>query len=197
MKVIGLTGGIGSGKSAAAQILAEMGAAVIDADKVAHEVYAPGTTGWDAVVSTFGSDIVGPDGTIDRKKLAAIVFAEPQARRRLEGIVHPLVTEEIRRRIDAFRCRGQVHLVVLEAALLLEAGWQELVDQVWLITAPPELVLQRLQRQRAMTPSEVEARQRAQMNDAARRAYAHVVIENSGSLAQLRKQLEEALARDC
>lgn len=197
MKVIGLTGGIGSGKSAAAQILAEMGAAVIDADKVAHEVYAPGTTGWDAVVSTFGSDIVGPDGTINRKKLAAIVFAEPQARRRLEGIVHPLVTEEIRRRIDAFRCRGQVHLVVLEAALLLEAGWQELVDQVWLITAPPELVLQRLQRQRAMTPSEVEARQRAQMNDAARRAYAHVVIENSGSLAQLRKQLEEALARDC
>lgn len=197
MKVIGLTGGIGSGKSAAAQILRELGAEVIDADKVAHQMYAPGTPGWQAVVSAFGQDIVDAQGFIDRKKLGAIVFADPQARRRLESILHPLVTEEIRRRLEELRARGNVHLVVLEAALLLEAGWNELVDQVWLVTAPPELVLQRLQQQRAMSPADVEARQRAQMSDEARRPLAHIVVENSGTMQQLRERVVAALARDC
>ncbi|MCX8071202.1 MAG: dephospho-CoA kinase [Candidatus Binatia bacterium] len=197
MKVIGLTGGIGSGKSTAAAILQQLGAAVIDADKVAHELYAPGTPGWQAVVAAFGREIVGADEQIDRKKLAAIVFADPNARQRLERIMHPLVTEEIRRRLAALRARGEKPLVVLEAALLLEAGWHELVDQVWLVTAPANVVVERLQQQRAMAPDDIEARRRAQMSDDVRRAYAHVVVENSGSLDELRRQLEVALARDC
>lgn len=197
MKVIGLTGGIGTGKSAAAQILAELGAEVIDADKVAHEMYAPGTPGWNAVVSAFGPDIVGPEGIIDRKKLGAIVFADPKERRRLEGILHPLVTAEIRRRIEALRSRGNVRVVVVEAALLIEAGWHELVDQVWLVTAQPKLVLERLQQQRGMSPQEVAARQQAQTNEETKRAFAHVVVENSGTLEELRERLREALARDC
>lgn len=197
MKVIGLTGGIGTGKSAAAQILAELGAEVIDADKVAHEMYAPGTPGWNAVVSAFGPDIVGPEGIIDRKKLGAIVFADPKERRRLEGILYPLVTAEIRRRIEALRSRGNVRVVVVEAALLIEAGWHELVDQVWLVTAQPKLVLERLQQQRGMSPQEVAARQQAQTNEETKRAFAHVVVENSGTLEELRERLREALARDC
>ncbi|GBD26023.1 Dephospho-CoA kinase [bacterium HR30] len=197
MKVIGLTGGIGTGKSAAAQILAELGAEVIDADKVAHEMYAPGTPGWNAVVSAFGSDIVGPEGIIDRKKLGAIVFADPKERRRLEGILYPLVTAEIRRRIEALRSRGNVRVVVVEAALLIEAGWHELVDQVWLVTAQPKLVLERLQQQRGMSPQEIAARQQAQTNEETKRAFAHVVVENSGTLEELRERLREALARDC
>ncbi len=197
MKVIGLTGGIGTGKSAAAQILAELGAEVIDADKVAHEMYAPGTPGWNAVVSAFGPDIVGPEGIIDRKKLGAIVFADPKERRRLEGILHPLVTAEIRRRIEALRSRGNVRVVVVEAALLIEAGWHELVDQVWLVTAQPKLVLERLQQQRGMSPQEIAARQQAQTNEETKRAFAHVVVENSGTLEELRERLREALARDC
>ncbi|GIW44769.1 MAG: dephospho-CoA kinase [Candidatus Binatia bacterium] len=197
MKVIGLTGGIGSGKSAAANILRELGAEVIDADKLAHESYAPGTAGWEAVVAEFGREIVGPKGEIDRKKLGAIVFADPEARRRLERIVHPLVTAEIRRRLDALRRRGHVRFAVLEAALLLEAGWHELVDQVWLVRTAPELVQERLQRDRAMSSADIEARQRAQFTDDARLPYAHVVIDNSGTLEDLRAQLAGALARDC
>jgi dephospho-CoA kinase len=196
MKVIGLTGGIGTGKSAAAQILQELGAEVIDADKVAHELYAPGTSGWEAVVGAFGREILDPQGRIDRKRLAAIVFKDRQARERLERIMHPLVTEEIRRRIDALRTRGTSHVVV-EAALLIEAGWHSLVDEVWLLTAPPEVVHHRLKELRGMEPGDIAARQSAQLTDEARRVFAHRVIENAGTLSELREQLAAALASDC
>lgn len=197
MKVIGLTGGIGSGKSAAAAILRDLGAAILDADTIAHELYAPGTEGWQAVVEAFGREILDSTGAIDRKKLAAIVFADATARRRLEAIMHPRITAEIQRRLAAWRAAGSARVAVVEAALLVEAGWHTLVDEVWLVTAAPEAVRQRLERQRGMTAAEIEVRQRAQMTDEARRDYAHVVIDNSGTLEQLRERLSAHLARDC
>lgn len=197
MKVIGLTGGIGSGKSAAAAILRDLGAIVLDADTIAHELYAPGTEGWQAVVEAFGHEILDSSGAIERKKLAAIVFADASARRRLEAIMHPRITAELQRRLRALQSAGNVRVAVVEAALLLEAGWQTLVDEVWVITAAPDIIRQRLERLRGMTTADIEARQRAQMTDEARRAYAHAVIDNSGTLEQLREQLSAQLARDC
>jgi dephospho-CoA kinase len=197
MKVIGLTGGIGSGKSTVAQILRELGALVIDADRVAHELYEPGTPGWHQVVNAFGPGIVSEKGTIDRKKLAAIVFADPQALAQLNGIMRPLVDAELRRRLEEYRKSESGAPVVLEAALLLEAGWHALVDQVWLVTAPPELIRQRLTAQRSMDPADVEARQNAQWKDEQRRPFAHVIIDNSGDLESLRRQVRQALDRDC
>lgn len=197
MKIIGLTGGIGSGKSTVARILEELGAVVIDADRVAHEAYAPGTPGWSAVVDAFGAEVVAADGTIDRKKLGAMVFADPEARMRLNRIMHPLVDRELRRRLLALRQQQVAGPVVIEAALLIEAGWAALVDQVWLVVAPPEAVVQRLTEQRGMEASDVEARRNAQLDDETRKLHAHVVIENSGSLEELRAKVEHALRQDC
>ncbi len=197
MKVIGLTGGIGSGKSTVARILQERGAHIIDADRVAHQVYEPGTPGWQEVVSAFGQGIVAPDGTIDRKKLAAIVFADPEALSRLNRIMHPLVDAELRKRIERLRSDRLGGPVVLEAALLLEAGWHSLVDQVWLVVTPAHLARQRLAEQRHMDPADFEARRHAQWSDDARRPFADVILDNSGDIEALRRQVEEALARDC
>jgi dephospho-CoA kinase len=186
---VGVTGGIGSGKSSAVQILAEFGAVVIDADRVGHEVYAPGTVGFDQVVSAFGSDIVGADGAIDRKRLGAIVFGDPSALGRLNAIVHPLIRDAVAARVTAARAGGRAPIVV-EAALLIEARWDALVDEVWLVVARREVIEQRLTSQRGMDPAAVAARMRAQLSDDERRAAAAVVIDNSGSRDQLREQIE-------
>jgi len=186
---IGVTGGIGSGKSSAVQILAELGAVVIDADRVGHEVYAPGTVGFDQVVTAFGRDIVGADGAIDRKRLGAIVFGDPPALGRLNAIVHPLIRDAVAQRVSAARASGRAPIVV-EAALLIEAKWDALVDEVWLVVAQREVIEQRLVSQRGMEPAAVAARMRAQLSDEERRAHAAVVIDNSGSRDQLRKQIE-------
>jgi len=188
--VVGLTGGIGSGKSTVAAILAELGAHVIDADKIGHEVYRPGTEGFRAVVEAFGAGVVGADGTIDRRALGAIVFADDAARMRLNALVHPLIGREIARRIDA--ARAEERPIVIEAALLLEAGWRPLIDMVWLVSVPRETAIARLMAARGLTRVEVERRLDAQMTDAARRPLADVVIENDGSPEALRTQVESA-----
>ena len=188
--VVGLTGGIGSGKSTVAAILAELGAHVIDADKIGHEVYRPGTEGFRAVSEAFGAGVVGADGTIDRRALGAIVFADEAARMRLNALVHPLIGREIARRIDA--ARAEERPIVIEAALLLEAGWRPLIDVVWLVSVPRETAIARLMASRGLTRVEVERRLDAQMTDAARRPLADVVIENDGSPEVLRTQVESA-----
>jgi dephospho-CoA kinase len=190
VRVIGLVGGIGSGKTTAAEILAGLGARVLNADLIGHEVYLPGTAGFDAVVGAFGSDVVGDDGRIDRKRLGAIVFADPAKLRRLNGIVHPLIKEEIARRIEATRTANDVRAVVVEAAILLEAGWRDLVDEVWVVCADPAHVVRRLAEQRGLAGDEVEARIARQMGDAERRAKADVVIENRGTREDLRAAIE-------
>jgi dephospho-CoA kinase len=190
MKVIGLTGGIGSGKSTAAAILGELGAMVISADLIGHEVYAPGTPGFTAVVDAFGDGIVGDDGQIDRRRLGAMVFADPARLARLNAIVHPLIREKLMRRVEAERASSDAPAVVIEAAILLEAGWRSVMDEVWLVTSKREDVFRRLAEQRGLTEAETEARMAHQMSEADRRAAPGVVvIENDGSLDDLRDRV--------
>jgi dephospho-CoA kinase len=189
MLVIGLVGGIGSGKSVASAMLAELGAEVINADLVGHEVYEPGKPGFDAIVAEFGPAIVGVDGRVDRRKLGGIVFADGARLDRLNAIVHPLIRAEIERRIAHAREKREVRAVVVEAAILLEAGWRPLVDQLWVISARREDVVERLAAQRGMAAAETDARMAKQMTDAERRSVADAVIENVGSLDDLRARL--------
>ena len=188
--VIGLTGGIGSGKSVVGGMLAELGAHVIDTDKVGHRVYAPGSEGFRRIVEAFGRGIVAADGTIDRKRLGAVVFADEGKRQTLNGIVHPLIFQEIMREIGERRTAGFTGPIVLEAPILVEAKGTGLVDQIWVVTAPPEAVRRRLQESRAMTPAEIEARVAAQLDDGERRRHADVVIEYDGDVAGLRQVVE-------
>lgn len=186
--VIGLTGNIGTGKSTVTRMLADLGATVIDADKLAHEVIAPGTPGWQQVVEAFGQEIVAADGTIDRARLAAIVFSDPAALARLEAIIHPLVIQETDRRIRAIG-RG---VVVIEAIKLIESGMHRDCDALWVVTARPEQQLERLVRQRGMSAAEVQRRMAAQPPQAEKIALADVVIDNSGTPEETRAQVEAA-----
>ncbi|MBI1816423.1 MAG: dephospho-CoA kinase [Deltaproteobacteria bacterium] len=195
MLIIGLTGGIGSGKSTVAKLLAQLGAEVIDADIVGHEVYRPGSDGWQQVVDAFGRDIVAADGSIDRKRLGAVVFGDPTALKRLTAIVHPLIHREVERRIAARRTAGFRQPIVVEAAVLIEANWLDLVDEVWLVVASRHSVLTRLQADRGMQAAHIEARIAAQLSDGERRQHADVVIENDDSLGDLEAHVRTAWAR--
>ncbi len=144
MKTIGLTGGIGSGKSTVSQLLGELGAFVVDADKVGHEIYLPGKEAWKQVTAAFGQDILAPDQTIDRKKLGAIVFGSDDARKRLNSIVHPLMFTDIDRRIKEKRAEGFTQPIVIEAAILIEANWLPLTDEVWLVVTNKGAVIDRV-----------------------------------------------------
>jgi dephospho-CoA kinase len=189
--VIGLTGGIGSGKSTVAAMLAGLGAHVIDSDRIGHEVYRPGTEGFARVVEAFGPRIVAADGTIDRHALGAIVFVDPAQLARLNAIVHPLIGEEVRRRIAAALDAGDRRPIFIEAAAMLEAGWR-FFDAIWVVSASPETAIARVTASRGITREDVERRLAAQMPEAQRRALAQVVIENDGTLDDLRTQVEAA-----
>lgn len=191
-RLIGLTGGIGSGKTTVAKMLAELGAHVINADRVGHQVYANGTVGWDQVVKRFGDSIVGEDGEIDRKKLSGIVFGDEQALADLNAIVHPLIGQEIARRVQGFLALDDGMPVVLEAAILVEAKWTEIADQVWVVSAQPDDIVERVRVERAMSEQETRSRMKAQLSDAERRAAADVLIENVGTFDELRAQVEAA-----
>jgi dephospho-CoA kinase len=193
VETIGLTGGIGTGKSTVAGLLAELGAQVIDADKIGHEVYAPGTPGFARVVEAFGNGIVGADGVIDRRALGAIVFADAAALTRLNALVHPLIAEEIRRRMMAARAASAAPIVV-EAAIMLEAGWR-FFDQLWVVVVDRERAIERVTGSRGMTAAEVARRIDAQMPEAERRRLADVVIDNNGTPAALREQVDAAWHR--
>jgi len=190
--IIGLTGGIGAGKTTVAAILAGLGARVIDADRIGHEVYRPGSAGFARVVEAFGPGVVGADGAIDRRTLGALVFADPAARARLNALVHPLIATEVGGRIAAARAEGFEGPLVVEAAVLLEAGWQSLVDRVWVVSARREDAILRVMATRGLAREEVERRLEAQMSDAERRRQADLVIENDGPPAALRAAVEEA-----
>jgi dephospho-CoA kinase len=194
MLTIGLTGGIGSGKSTVTQIVGEFGAPILDADKVAHTTYVPGAPAYDAVIATFGADIVAADRTIDRKKLGAIVFGKSEQLNKLTSIVWPATFESIRRNVADLRARGAKLPIVVEAAILIEASWQPLFDEIWLVRAPREQVVARIESQRGLKPSETEARIRAQLSDEERAKQATLIIENNGSIEELRELLKEVWA---
>ena len=199
--VIGLTGGIGSGKSAVAGLLAERGATVVDADSAAHQVYRAGTEGWHRIVTAFGRDILHHDGSISRKQLAAIVFHDAEARRRLNAIVHPQVRRSLSERIADLQRQG-VAVVVAEVPLLIEAirsesEWSRMFDQIWVVTAPGIEVIQRVIGRGRMNESTIRAVIDAQLTPEQRLPYADVVIDNSGSLEHLRDQVETLWQERC
>lgn len=190
--MVGLTGGIGSGKSTVAELLAERGAHVIDADRVAHEVYAPGTLGFERIVERFGDDIVGEDGTIDRARLGALVFRDKDALADLNGIVHPLVRGEVAARVADIVSDDPDAIIVIEAALMTETGWTGGAGRLWTVIAHPEVVKHRLVALRGMDPAEVQRRMAAQADNATRRRSATRVIENNGSLLDLEAEVQAA-----
>ncbi len=189
MIVIGLTGGIGSGKSTAAAILREKGAYVIDADRVGHDIYKGGSEGWREVVGAFGEGIVGANGEIDRKKLGEIVFDGPAALERLNAITHPRIRAELSRRLDEQR-QADRPIAVVEAALLVEGGWHNLVDEVWVLTVPDETAIER-SIARGRSREQVQAILRSQISNEERKRHADAVIDNSGSFADLERRLDE------
>jgi dephospho-CoA kinase len=178
---VGLTGGIGSGKSEVARLLADRGAVVIDADALAREVVAPGTPGLARVAAEFGPQVLGPDGALDRARLAAVVFADEAARNRLNRIVHPLIAARTAERLAGLP-PGTV--VVHDVPLLVENNLAAGYDLVLVVQAPPQVRVERL-RARGMSGADARARMSAQASDDQRRAVADVVIENSGDLAAL------------
>ena len=183
---IGLTGGIGSGKSTVAGLLAARGARVVDADRIAREVVEPGTPGLDAVVAAFGTEVLTPEGALDRPALAAVVFADPEARRRLDGIVHPLVRA---RAADLVAAAPPDAVVVQDVPLLVETGQAASYDLVLVVQADLATRLRRLVG-RGLPEDDARSRIAAQATDEQRRAVADVVLDNSGTVEELEAQVE-------
>ena len=190
MITIGITGGIGSGKSTASHILGELGAEVIDADKVGHKIYLPETPAWREIVATFGAGVLAPDRTIDRTRLGPMVFSDPDALRQLNAITHGKIFSYIQGQIDYMRDKQATRVVVVEAAILLEAGWRSLVDQLWVVVAEVDVVLARLQTYKHFTEEQARARIAAQLSNEERIAQADQVIWNNTDLAALRQAVE-------
>lgn len=189
--VIGLTGGIGSGKSSVSRLLAERGAVVIDADALAREVVEPGTPGLAAVVEAFGREVLAPDGSLDRPALAALVFADPAERARLEGIIHPLVRGRAR---DLEAATPDDAVIVHDIPLLVETDQGERFDAVVVVDVPEELQRARLVELRGMDPAEADRRIAAQATREQRRAAADHIVVNDGSLADLESRVADLWA---
>ena len=188
--IIGLTGGIASGKSTVATTLQSWGAYVIDADKLGHRAYVKGTDAFHKVVAQFGEDIVGADGEVDRRALGAKVFGEGGSLKQLTDIVWPAIYDmaaaEIKQSLDS----NPNTVVVLEAAVLIEAGWQSLVDEIWVTTVDRSTAIERASARDGVDADAVQARIDAQLSNAERTAEAAVVIDNSADEPQLLAQLE-------
>ena len=183
---IGLTGGIGSGKSTVSALLAARGAVIVDSDRIAREVVEPGTPGLARVVEAFGEGVLASDGSLDRAALAAVVFADPEARRRLDGIVHPLV----RARASELAAAAPPDAVVVhDVPLLVETGQASSYDLVLVVEADPATRVSRLV-QRGLTAEDARSRMDAQASDEQRRAVADVVLDNSGTREQLVEQVD-------
>ena len=184
MLTIGLTGGIGSGKSAVADLLKQLGASVIDADRLGHEAYTPNSEAWRQVVAAFGQEILTAEGEIDRRKLGSIVFADPAELARLNGIMHPLMAGMVEERKAELVAAGE-SVAVVEAAVLFEAGWDSLVDEVWTTYAPVDTVVERLHARNGLSEEEARKRINSQMSVEERNRRSDVVVDNSADMAAL------------
>jgi dephospho-CoA kinase len=193
MKVVGLTGGIGTGKSTVTRLLRERGVAVIDADEATRAVQAPGSEGLRRLVDEFGPSILASDGDLDRGRLAAVAFTDPEARQRLNAVVHPLVREWMAERQIEAEARGEPY-VVLDIPLLFESRGAAGFDDVILVYAPEEVALRRLVELRGMPEEQARARIAAQMPIEEKRKLARHVIDNTGTLEQLRARTESVWA---
>ncbi len=192
--VIGLTGGIASGKSTAARSLAERGAVVIDADKLGHWAYQPDRPAFGQVVAAFGEDVVGANGEIDRRALGGKVFGDQRQLTKLTDIVWPEILALAKEKIAAAGTDG-TDILVLEAAVLLEANWQEEVDEVWVVVVEPSVAVRRATARDGVDAAAVQARIDAQLSNAERIAQADAVIDNSGTEAELLAKLDREWQR--
>lgn len=191
MLVIGLTGGIGTGKSTVTQTLADLGAVVINADLVGHTAYLPHQNVWQDVVDAFGADnILGENEEVDRRKLGAVVFGSPEALARLNGIVHPWMFRRMKELLKDEEDKA-VQVVVLEAAILIEANWTPLVNQVWVTVASEDNVVKRVQARNNFTEEQIRARIRSQTSDDVRTARADVVIDTNGTIDDVVTKVKE------
>jgi dephospho-CoA kinase len=190
MLKIAITGGAGSGKSVVARMFQELGAAVLDADEVAHAVVAVGAAAWGELKQAFGSEFFREDGELDRQRMARLVFSDPEARRRLNAIVHPYVAREIRERLESLERQG-APLVLVEVPLLFEAGLQGGYDKVIVVDVGPDEQRRRLQVRDQRSAGEIQGIIDAQMPLAEKAAKADYVVNNRGSLGETRAQVEK------
>lgn len=190
MLVIGLTGSIGTGKSEAARQLEMLGASIISADQVGHEAYTPNTEAWEQVVAAFGYDILQGDKEIDRRKLGAIVFSDSSQLDKLNAIMHPRMARMVSDKIEVLRGQG-VKVVVVEAALLFEAGWDTLVEEVWVTDSSEDIVVGRLEERNGLSEEEAKKRINSQMDRAERIERSDFVIDNSSDMAGLESAIKE------
>jgi len=188
MLLVGLTGGIGTGKSTAARMLERRGAVVFDADVLARQAVAPGTSGFDQVLERFGPNVLAPGGGLDREALASIVFSDPAARRDLEGIVHPEVRRMFAEGCEEYRDSDRV--VVFSAPLLVETGMHTAFDLLIVVSAAVATQIRRLMRDRGMAERDVQARIAAQLPLEAKAEVADILVDNEGTLEDLERRVE-------
>lgn len=189
MKILGLTGGIGSGKSTVSRFLTELGAVILDTDKVGHDVLED-TGIRQEIVSAFGQQVLAPNGNIDRKKLGEIVFGDSESLAKLNQIMHSRMYQIVKVQLEEYRQQG-VNAVVLEAPLLIEAEWTSLVDEVWVTVASEDTVLKRLQERAGLSESEASARIRSQLSSTEQVKFADVVIDTDCSLDELKAKVKK------
>jgi len=190
MKVIGLTGGIGSGKTTVSQFLSELGAVIIDADKLGHEAFKPGTEIWRDILAAFGQEVLKPDGEIDRKKLGERTFGNAGSLAQLNRIMQPRIYDMVEARVEQCRQQG-VGVAVIEAPLLVEVGTTARVDEVWVTVASEATVLRRLTERSGLSQEESLARIRSQVSSEERVKHADIVINTDCSLDELRDRIRE------
>ena len=190
MHVIGLTGGIASGKSTVARFFRDHEVPVLDADLLGHRTYEPGTDTFAAVAATFGNDLVAPDGTIDRKVLGSKVFGKPDELKRLTDIVWPGIRRLASEALSELETGG-TSIAVLEAAVLLEAGWEDLTDEIWVVVVEPEQAISRLESRNGLSEEAARARIASQLTNEERIARANVVIENNADLEALERRIQQ------
>ncbi len=187
---VGLTGNIASGKSQAARVFAELGARIIDADVIAREILARGTCTFDKVVEAFGEEVLDGDGSINRRKLGEIIFADAEKRARLNAIVHPDVREEIFSRIEEYHSDCPAGVVIVDAALLIESGSYKAYDRIIVVTCHPALQLSRLINRDGLTVEQAKKRMAAQMPVEEKLKLADYTIDTSGTFRETREQIE-------
>jgi dephospho-CoA kinase len=195
MRIIGLTGGIASGKSTVARLLAEGGIPVIDADALARRVVAPGSPALAAIARRFGPGVMTADGTLDRAALARIVFADPGSRRELEALTHPAIADLAKSELAALEAAG-TKVAVYMAPLLLEAGVSARVDEIWVVFADHDTQVRRIMARDRISREEAEARIAAQMPMEEKARHGRIVISNQGTLQELEEQVREIVARE-
>ena len=195
MVIIGLTGGLGTGKSTVAKMLGEFGATVLDADVIAHQVMEPRRLAWRKIVEAFGREILNEDETINRRRLGLIVFANEERRKQLEAIVHPQVLREIKQQLGRLRRKHRLPAVVIDVPLLIEAGAQDLADVVVVVTAPAQAQRERLRKKFGWTEDELSRRIGAQMPLSAKAGLADHVIDNADGVEATRTQVKQLWQR--